>query len=105
MKTFEALRPALSTSHAHLINSLLGKGLTFAGSVRKGKEGGHVITMKAVCGEVTIDTSGQVELFTENINPYEPYDTGYHAWTLWADDETSDADELVNIITRITGDD
>jgi hypothetical protein len=103
MKTFEEVRSLLLPSHERLISALIGKGMRFAGSVTKDES--LVITVTAVCGEVTVDTSGQVELFTENINPYEPYDSGYHAWTLWPEYDTSDADELVGIITRITGDD
>jgi hypothetical protein len=103
MKTFEEIRPVLAASHVRLIETLLSKGLSFAGSVRK--DGGHVITMKATCGDIYIESSGQVELFTENINPYEQHDSGYHVWTLWPEDDTTEAEQIAGWITRITGDD
>jgi hypothetical protein len=102
MQTFESVRHEYSPAHARFIEALLAKGLRFSGSVIQNGE--RFSTITATCGEVLISSKGTIELFTENINPYEPYDSGYHQWTLW-DDDSEEADMLAGSILRMTGDD
>lgn len=94
----------LSPAHTRLAKGLLAKGLTYNGSVKRG--GKFMMELKSGCSEVIFHAdSGSVELFTENINPYEPYDDGNHEWTVWPDDPDEEVDTMVGVITRITGDD
>lgn len=102
MQTFESVRDTYSPAHLCLVESLLSKGMTFKGIVTSDLE--NVSTVTATCGEVIISSMGQVELYTENLDPYEPYDCGYHSWFL-ADEDMDDARMLVSTITRMTGDD
>lgn len=103
MRTFEDIRAETAPAHARLIDGLLSKGMTFSGTGKKAGE--TCIEVKDVTDEVVISPSGLVELFTENIDPYEPYDTGYHSWFVPADEEDREVDLMVNTIARITGND
>lgn len=104
METLESALAQLSPAHARLAKGLLDKGLTYNGAVRRGGE--LLLELKSGCSEVIFHSnSGSVELFTENINSYEPYDDGTHEWTVWPEDPDSEVDTMVSIITGITGDD
>lgn len=106
METLETALAQLSPAHARLAQGLLDKGLTYNGCVRVGQERELMLELKSGCSEVLFHSnSGSVELFTENINSYEPYDDGQHIWTVWPDDPDSEVDTMVGIITRITGND
>lgn len=102
MQTFESVRHEYSPAHGRLINNLLAKDLTFSGFVSR--DGERITTITATCGEVIISSSGQVELFTENLDPYEPYDCGYHSWFL-PNEDIDEADMFASFILRMTGDD
>lgn len=103
MRTFEDIRADTAPAHARLIDGLLSKGLTFSGTGTK--EGEVCIEVKSVDDEIVISPSGKVELFTDNLNPYEPYDTGYHVWNVAPDEDDREVDLVISWITRITGDD
>jgi hypothetical protein len=104
METLESALAQLSPAHVRLAKGLLNKGLTYNGCVRRGEK--LMMELKSGCSEVIFHSdSGSVELFTENINSYEPYDDGQHEWTVWPEDPDDEVDMMVGIITRITGDD
>lgn len=104
METLETALAQLSPAHVRLAQGLLDKGLTYNGCIRLNKE--LLLELKSGCSEVIFHSkSGSVELFTENINSYEPHDDGHHVWTVWPDDPENEVDTMVSIITSITGDD
>lgn len=101
MQTFESVRQSYSKTHEVFIESLLNKGMTFFGFVET--KDGKLTTLHSTCGDVILSENGEVELYTDNLNPYEPYDCGYHAWFL--SDDIDDAKALATSILRMTGDD
>lgn len=104
METLESALAQLSPAHNRLAKGLIDKGLTYNGCVHRGAE--LLLELKSGCSEVIFrSNSTSIELFTENINSYEPYDDGHHEWTVWPDDPDEEVDTMVGIITRITGDD
>lgn len=101
MQTFESVRAELPPAHVVLIEELLNKGLTFSGNVSRNGE--RFTTVVSTCGDVTIHSNGLIELFTDNHDPYEPYNCGYSAWYVF-DDEIEDASRIAGFIVRMTGD-
>lgn len=102
MQTFESVRQHYSKAHELFIETLLNKGMTFSGTVEN--KDGRITTVSSVCGDVTLYSTGKVELFTENLDPFEPYDCGYHAWFM-GNDDSGEAEMLAASILRMTGDD
>ena len=100
---FSEYEREFSTTHNRLINGLLKHGLEFNNFIKR--DGENIVLLTSCDDVVIISSSGSVELVSENTNPYEPNDTGNHAWTLWANDEDKEVDFLISTITRVTGDD
>lgn len=88
--------------HLQIIsNSLLEKGFTAS----KGKSLNRAVkcvTFRQHDEEVVINEDGYIELFTSNRNAYEPNDCGWHQMYASTD---KDAQETLDFILRITGND
>lgn len=103
MKTFEEIRSELAPAHVSLIDSLLGKGMSYSGSLVE--KGDRKVELKSEGNEIVINPSaGKVELFTEFIDRSDPTDVGHHVWMIYSDATADELNAVVSEITDITGD-
>ena len=82
-------------------NSLLAKGFT-ASKGRSLNRGVKCVILRQNDDEVVINEDGYIELFTSNRNAYELNDCGWHQMYASTD---KDAQETLDFILRITGND
>lgn len=103
MKSFKEIIPELSAAHVRLIELLLVKGISFAGSAVK--NGDCLLELKSEGNEIVINPSaGRVELFTEFIDRSDPTDVGHHVWMIYSDATGAEIITIVDAISAIIGD-
>lgn len=102
MKTFEDVRPELSPVYVALVETLLGKGMSYSGHLIE--KGDLKIELKSEGNEIVFNPyAGKVELFTEFIDRSDPTDVGHHVWMIYSDATGAEIDTIVEGITSITG--
>lgn len=99
--SFEQALTTLEPVQVQFLYTLLAKGFSFGGSGMKNGE--LCFEVRDEGSEVVIHPSGQVELFTEFLDPNDKTDLGHHVWTLNPNASNDDVTRIVEELTTITG--
>lgn len=100
---FNLARNEVPETHALFIEQLISKGFAYKGLTYTN---GTNVHLESGVTSLMLNTSRQeLEITTENINPYELWDNGHHSWFFPAESTEKEIAEMVNLVTSISGND